>query len=141
MQPITNTTRWLQQTLHTHLTPRDLYEQQDLFSIYVHRTPGYEEHVTSSIFYGRDIDNRCASASCAAQNAALSQFSEAFVGRGITLQSVLFSWSRVPQTMYLSHRQHCRNHSLHILWNVAISDCTPFLTLVMRPPRSWSIDS
>ena len=60
MQPITNTTQWLQQTLHTSLTPRQLYERQDLFSIYVHRTPGYSERVTSSIFYGRDVDDRCA---------------------------------------------------------------------------------
>lgn len=59
MQPITNTTRWLQRTLRTPLTPRELYERQDLFSIYVHRTPGFEERVQSSIFYGRDIEERC----------------------------------------------------------------------------------
>jgi hypothetical protein len=61
IQPITNTTKWLQETLRTRLTPRQLYERQDLFSIYVHRTPGYEERIATSIFYGRDIAHRCAS--------------------------------------------------------------------------------
>ena len=60
MQPIINTTQWLQSTLRTRLTPRQLYERQDLFSIYVHRTPGYRERVASSIFYGRDVEGRCA---------------------------------------------------------------------------------
>jgi hypothetical protein len=47
--------------LRTRLTPRELYEQQDLFSIYVHRTPGFEEKITTSIFYGRDVEGRYAS--------------------------------------------------------------------------------
>lgn len=56
---ITNTTEWLQQQLDTHLTPRELYEKQELFSIYVHGKPGYTYRDRDSIFFGRDIKDRC----------------------------------------------------------------------------------
>jgi hypothetical protein len=59
MPPITNITEWLQKRLSTRLTPRQLYEKQDLFSIYVHSTPGFVHRDPDSIFYGRDIKSRC----------------------------------------------------------------------------------
>jgi hypothetical protein len=38
-----------------------VYQQQDLFSIYLHRTPGAPDFHPDSLFHGRDIEDRCAS--------------------------------------------------------------------------------
>ena len=57
--PVANVTEWLQASLHTPLTPRQLYDRQRLFSIYLHRSPDAKhEWEPSSIFYGRDIADR-----------------------------------------------------------------------------------
>ena len=59
---ITNVTGWLQEGCSAGLTGRQLYETQNLFSIYVHRSPGKEGSPEDSIFYKRDIPKRCAPA-------------------------------------------------------------------------------
>jgi hypothetical protein len=58
---ISNVTGWLQDTCLADMTPRQLYELQDLFSVYVHRMPGAPGADESSLFYQRDIKNRCSS--------------------------------------------------------------------------------
>lgn len=61
---VSNVTGWLQQGCHANMTGSQLYAKQDLFSIYVHRSPGEPGSPQDSIFYGRDIDDRCALATC-----------------------------------------------------------------------------
>jgi hypothetical protein len=56
---ITNVTAWLQEGCAAGLTGRQLYEMQNLFSIYVHRSPGKEGSPEDSIFYNRDVPKRC----------------------------------------------------------------------------------
>jgi hypothetical protein len=66
---ISNVTGWLHENCATPLTPRELYELQDLFSIYVHRSPTAKEALLApeaSIFHGRDIPDRCVASPSAA---------------------------------------------------------------------------
>lgn len=57
---ITNSTEWLHGSCHTPLNGEQLYAQQDLYTIYVHRSPEAAPMPAGSIFTGRDIANRCA---------------------------------------------------------------------------------
>lgn len=57
-------TGWLQQGCHAGMTGSEMYAEQDLFSIYVHRSPSAPGAPQDSIFYGRDIDDRCAFRPC-----------------------------------------------------------------------------
>jgi hypothetical protein len=58
---ITNVAAWLEAGCQAReLSGSQLYAQQDLFSIWVHRSPGAHEAPPSSIFHGRDITDRCA---------------------------------------------------------------------------------
>ena len=64
MPKVANITDWLEQGCHAKLTGRELYAKQDLFSIYVHRSPGAPGALRESIFHGRDIEDRCAFCAC-----------------------------------------------------------------------------
>lgn len=103
LPPISNTTEWLQRSLNTRLTPRELYEKQDLFSIYAHGAPGYIYRDPDSIFFGRDIRDRHAPAcSCTA----------IFIGTK-TISVVGF--------FYMIHDEHC----MHVASNlVSPNICT-----------------
>jgi hypothetical protein len=57
---ITNVTGWLQEGCQAGLTGRQLYLQQDLFTIFVHRSPKESSSPPDSIFYRRDIPERYA---------------------------------------------------------------------------------
>ena len=59
---ITNVTGWLQEGCSAGLTGRQLYEMQNLFSIYVHRSPGMASSPADSIFHNRDVPKRCGTA-------------------------------------------------------------------------------
>ena len=56
---IANVTGWLQENCLANMTPRQHYELQDLFSVYVHRAPGFKGADEKSLFYNRDIEDRC----------------------------------------------------------------------------------
>ena len=56
---IANVTGWLQENCGAKMTPRQHYELQDLFSVYVHRMPGFKGADETSLFYNRDMKNRC----------------------------------------------------------------------------------
>ena len=56
---INNVTAWLQDGCQANLTGRQLYLQQDLFTIWVHRSPGEPGSDEDSIFYRREIPERC----------------------------------------------------------------------------------
>ena len=56
---IANVTGWLQENCGAKMTPRQHYELQDLFSVYVHRMPGFKGADETSLFHNRDIENRC----------------------------------------------------------------------------------
>lgn len=58
--PISNATQWIQRMCGTSASGRELYAQQDLFSIYVHRRADAEPFPRDSIFSGREIHQRCA---------------------------------------------------------------------------------
>jgi hypothetical protein len=62
---IANVTSWLQEGCSAGLSGQQLYEMQSLFTIYVHRSPGVPGTRAGSIFYGRDIADRCAVAGAA----------------------------------------------------------------------------
>eukprot|EP00892_Ulva_mutabilis_P004681 jgi/Ulvmu1/2585/UM014_0036.1 len=56
--PIANSTEWLRDSCHAGLSGQQLYAQQDLFTIYVHRRPDAAPAPPGSIFHGRDISDR-----------------------------------------------------------------------------------
>ena len=60
---VANVSGWLQHVCAAGMTGQQLYEKQDLFSIYVHRSPGVTGAPEDSIFYERDIEHRCGACS------------------------------------------------------------------------------
>ena len=64
---ITNTSAWLEAGCSAGLTGEQLYALQDLFTIYVHRSPVAPPAPKGSLFHGRDIAKRyaaCCEAPC-----------------------------------------------------------------------------
>lgn len=59
VQTVSNVSAWLQEGCRSGLNGKQLYDKQDLFTIYIHRSPGASASPPDSIFHGRDIEQRC----------------------------------------------------------------------------------
>jgi hypothetical protein len=59
VQAVSNVTAWLEEGCRAGLNGKQLYDKQDLFTIYIHRSPGASTSPPDSIFHGRDIEHRC----------------------------------------------------------------------------------
>lgn len=57
---ITNVTGYLEEACVAGMSGARAYALQDLFTVYVHRSPGAPGAPPGSMFHGRDIPKRCA---------------------------------------------------------------------------------
>jgi hypothetical protein len=65
LDPINDVTTWIRSNCRSAtLTGKAAYEMQDLFSIYVHRSPDAPHVKPDSVFAGRDVPDRCARSVC-----------------------------------------------------------------------------
>ena len=81
-------TGWLHGSCASRLKPRELYEKQRLFTIYVHRSPGAAPAHEDSIFADRDIPDPCAPSPLPPRSACAPRTVQAKRARARRIQGV-----------------------------------------------------